>query len=109
MNTEYSPSPETTPEDAFPVERGVPASVAATTAALIVGAPYERFKRQFVGGGLVTVLPDGRIATLSIAEAMGKRITCQAYCLAQQAREPARQYQRDRRRAETSDVRSAAA
>jgi hypothetical protein len=80
------------------VELGVPASVPATTAALLVGAPYERFRRQYALTGLVDVLGDGRILTSSIAAAIGRPVTCQDYCLAQQAREPARQAQRDRRR-----------
>ena len=80
------------------VELGVPASVPATTAALLVGAPYERFRRQYALTGLVDVLGDGRILTSSIAAAIGRPITRLDYLLAQEAREPARQAQRDRRR-----------
>jgi hypothetical protein len=82
-------------------ETGVPTYLPSATAAAIAGVSPTHFRSRFVEPGLVEiVLSVGRVlvSTASLEAAIGKPITCQAYCLAERQRDGARDYQRRYRR-----------
>lgn len=87
-------------------ELGCPPTVPLATAAAICGISRATFASLYVESGLVrcgTGRGASRQINLAALEAAtGRRITCQALCLAERARDEARLYQRQYRVGRTS-------